>query len=29
MVSGNANPVGYVDRFWEAMDVIKLALTLA
>jgi len=27
MVSGNANPVGYVDRFWEAMDVIKLALT--
>src|SRR6266487_3902580 len=27
MASGNANPVGYVDRFWEAMDVIKLALT--
>ena len=27
MVSGNANPVGYVDRFWEAIDVIKLALT--
>jgi len=27
MVSGNANPVGFVDRFWEAMDVIKLALT--
>jgi alkanesulfonate monooxygenase SsuD/methylene tetrahydromethanopterin reductase-like flavin-dependent oxidoreductase (luciferase family) len=27
MVSGNANPVGYVERFWEAIDVIKLALT--
>ncbi|HTW54105.1 MAG TPA: LLM class flavin-dependent oxidoreductase [Stellaceae bacterium] len=27
MVSGNANPVGYVDRFWEAIDVIKLSLT--
>src|SRR6202451_3973754 len=27
MVSGNANPVRFVDRFWEAMDVIKLALT--
>jgi alkanesulfonate monooxygenase SsuD/methylene tetrahydromethanopterin reductase-like flavin-dependent oxidoreductase (luciferase family) len=27
MVSGNANPLGYVDRFWEAIDVIKLALT--
>jgi alkanesulfonate monooxygenase SsuD/methylene tetrahydromethanopterin reductase-like flavin-dependent oxidoreductase (luciferase family) len=27
MVSGNANPVGFVDRFWEAIDVIKLALT--
>ena len=27
MVSGNANPVGYVDRFWEAIDDIKLALT--
>jgi alkanesulfonate monooxygenase SsuD/methylene tetrahydromethanopterin reductase-like flavin-dependent oxidoreductase (luciferase family) len=27
MPSGNANPVGFVDRFWEAIDVIKLALT--
>src|ERR1700736_3290147 len=27
MVSGNVNPVGYVNRFWEAIDVIKLALT--
>jgi alkanesulfonate monooxygenase SsuD/methylene tetrahydromethanopterin reductase-like flavin-dependent oxidoreductase (luciferase family) len=27
MVSGNANPVGFVDRFWEAIDVVKLALT--
>ena len=27
MVSGNANPVRFVDRFWEAIDVIKLALT--
>src|SRR6184192_1499712 len=27
LVSGNANPVGFVDRFWEAMDVIKLALS--
>jgi alkanesulfonate monooxygenase SsuD/methylene tetrahydromethanopterin reductase-like flavin-dependent oxidoreductase (luciferase family) len=27
MISGNANPVGFVDRFWEAIDVIKLALT--
>jgi alkanesulfonate monooxygenase SsuD/methylene tetrahydromethanopterin reductase-like flavin-dependent oxidoreductase (luciferase family) len=27
MVSGNANPVGFVERFWEAIDVIKLALT--
>ncbi len=27
MMSGNANPVGFVDRFWEAIDVIKLALT--
>src|SRR5204862_8340029 len=27
MVSGNANPVGFVNRFWEAMDVVKLALT--
>jgi hypothetical protein len=27
MASGNANPVRFVDRFWEAIDVIKLALT--
>jgi alkanesulfonate monooxygenase SsuD/methylene tetrahydromethanopterin reductase-like flavin-dependent oxidoreductase (luciferase family) len=27
MASGNANPVGFVDRFWEAIDVIRLALT--
>src|SRR5918911_262026 len=27
MVSGNANPVGFVNRFWEAMDIIELALT--
>src|SRR5436309_4021735 len=27
MPSGNANPVGFVDRFWEAIDVIKLALS--
>ena len=27
MVSGNANPVRFVDRFWEAIDVIELALT--
>lgn len=27
MVSGNANPVRFVDRFWEAIDVIKMALT--
>ena len=27
MASGNANPVGFVERFWEAIDVIKLALT--
>src|ERR1700747_1613013 len=27
MVSGTASPVGFVDRFWEAIDVIKLALT--
>jgi alkanesulfonate monooxygenase SsuD/methylene tetrahydromethanopterin reductase-like flavin-dependent oxidoreductase (luciferase family) len=27
MVSGNVNPVGFVNRFWEAMDIIKLALT--
>src|SRR5258708_6264204 len=26
MPSGNANPVRFVDRFWEAIDVIKLAL---
>src|ERR1700726_823439 len=27
MVSGNANPVGYVDRFWEAIDLIQKTLT--
>ncbi len=27
MVSGNANPVGYVDRFWEAIDLITKTLT--
>ena len=27
MVSGNANPVGYVDRFWEAIDLIRKTLT--
>src|SRR5579884_3362876 len=27
MASGNANPVRFVDRFWEAIDVIQLALT--
>src|SRR3984893_17697467 len=27
MVSGNANPVGYVDRFWEAIDLIQKSLT--
>jgi alkanesulfonate monooxygenase SsuD/methylene tetrahydromethanopterin reductase-like flavin-dependent oxidoreductase (luciferase family) len=27
MVSGNANPVRFVERFWEAIEVIKLALT--
>jgi alkanesulfonate monooxygenase SsuD/methylene tetrahydromethanopterin reductase-like flavin-dependent oxidoreductase (luciferase family) len=27
MVSGNANPVGYADRFWEAIDLIKKTLT--
>jgi alkanesulfonate monooxygenase SsuD/methylene tetrahydromethanopterin reductase-like flavin-dependent oxidoreductase (luciferase family) len=26
MVSGNANPVGYVDRFWEAIDLITKTL---
>ena len=26
MVSGNANPVGYVDRFWEAIDLIQKTL---
>src|SRR5438309_7312453 len=27
MVSGNANLVGYVDRFWEAIDLILKSLT--
>jgi alkanesulfonate monooxygenase SsuD/methylene tetrahydromethanopterin reductase-like flavin-dependent oxidoreductase (luciferase family) len=27
MVSGHANPVGYVDRFWEAIDLIQKTLT--
>jgi alkanesulfonate monooxygenase SsuD/methylene tetrahydromethanopterin reductase-like flavin-dependent oxidoreductase (luciferase family) len=27
MASGNANPVGFVDRFWEAIDLILKALT--
>ncbi len=27
MASGNANPVGIVERFWEAIDLIKKALT--
>jgi alkanesulfonate monooxygenase SsuD/methylene tetrahydromethanopterin reductase-like flavin-dependent oxidoreductase (luciferase family) len=27
MVSGNANPVGYVSRFWEAIDLIEKTLT--
>src|SRR6201993_2153648 len=27
MVSGNANPVGYVERFWEAIDLIQKTLT--
>jgi alkanesulfonate monooxygenase SsuD/methylene tetrahydromethanopterin reductase-like flavin-dependent oxidoreductase (luciferase family) len=27
MASGNANPVGFVDRFWEAIDLITKALT--
>jgi alkanesulfonate monooxygenase SsuD/methylene tetrahydromethanopterin reductase-like flavin-dependent oxidoreductase (luciferase family) len=27
MVSGNANPVGYVGRFWEAIDLIQKTLT--
>src|SRR5919198_619382 len=27
MVSGNANPVGYVERFWEAIDLIVKTLT--
>jgi alkanesulfonate monooxygenase SsuD/methylene tetrahydromethanopterin reductase-like flavin-dependent oxidoreductase (luciferase family) len=27
MVSGNANPVGFVDRFWEAIDLITKTLT--
>ena len=27
MVSGNVNPVGYVERFWEAIDLIEKTLT--
>jgi alkanesulfonate monooxygenase SsuD/methylene tetrahydromethanopterin reductase-like flavin-dependent oxidoreductase (luciferase family) len=27
MASGNANPVGFVDRFWEAIDLILKSLT--
>jgi alkanesulfonate monooxygenase SsuD/methylene tetrahydromethanopterin reductase-like flavin-dependent oxidoreductase (luciferase family) len=27
MVSNNANPVGYVERFWEAIDLIEKTLT--
>ncbi|MGH7390310.1 MAG: LLM class flavin-dependent oxidoreductase [Candidatus Rokuibacteriota bacterium] len=27
MASGNANPVGIVERFWEAIDLIRKALT--
>jgi alkanesulfonate monooxygenase SsuD/methylene tetrahydromethanopterin reductase-like flavin-dependent oxidoreductase (luciferase family) len=27
MVSGNANPVGFVDRFWEAIDLITKTLS--
>jgi alkanesulfonate monooxygenase SsuD/methylene tetrahydromethanopterin reductase-like flavin-dependent oxidoreductase (luciferase family) len=27
MVSGNANPIGYVERFWEAIDLIQKTLT--
>jgi alkanesulfonate monooxygenase SsuD/methylene tetrahydromethanopterin reductase-like flavin-dependent oxidoreductase (luciferase family) len=27
MISGNANPVGYVERFWEAIDLIVKTLT--
>jgi alkanesulfonate monooxygenase SsuD/methylene tetrahydromethanopterin reductase-like flavin-dependent oxidoreductase (luciferase family) len=27
MASGNANPVGFVDRFWEAIDLIIKTLT--
>ena len=26
MVSGNVNPVGYVERFWEAIDLIEKTL---
>ena len=29
MVSGNANPVGYVERFWEAIDLISEDADLA
>src|SRR3954451_9487772 len=27
MISGNANPIGIVERFWEAIDLIVKALT--
>ncbi len=27
MVSGNANPIGIVERFWEAIDLIVKTLT--
>ncbi len=27
MASGNANPVGFVERFWEAIDLIQATLT--
>ncbi|HKC07130.1 MAG TPA: LLM class flavin-dependent oxidoreductase [Methylomirabilota bacterium] len=27
MASGNANPIGIVDRFWEAIDLIRKALS--
>ncbi len=27
MASGNANPIGIVDRFWEAIDLVRKALS--
>jgi hypothetical protein len=27
MASGNANPIGIVDRFWEAIDLVIKALS--